>query len=219
MPVPLKIQEIGCRVLSFSCRIEKKNFDLAAFTKTLSEALPKAKGIKRLPIFLPIDPINPETDCHLHFSLAKREKGNTLNLGLELMPVKESSRAPSEVVSIERIQGWLGRFISQKTSGIAYAIFQYDAPPYESVISLPRSGIVPIESALIRKSSVSGIEVTVEESDIGLRRVFISKSTSNKIELIAMFRFTHKVDYALFGQLADRAKKISALFVLKEKQR
>ncbi len=212
----LKLKDFGCQHLSFECRLDKKHFDMPKFTTRLSELLPKTRGLKRLPIFLAIDPINQETDCHLHLSLTQAHQANKLDLELELMPVKKQTPPISEEISIERIHSWLGSSVRTKVAGIGTADLEYDQPPYKSVIPLPRSGIVPIESALIRKSSVSGIEFAVEESDIGLRRIFISKRTSDTIHLAALFRFSYEMNYAMFTHLADCARRIAVLFVLKE---
>lgn len=218
MPEPLRIKDFGCQQLSFECRVKEREIDIAKLRRTLSEQAPKARHLKRLPMFLPVDPINHETDCHLHFSLRRGRQSNGLDLELELMPVRQHRPPVSEILSIERIRDWFGGALRTNLSGLAFVVCEYGEPPYRPVIPLPRSGIVPVESALIRRSSISGIEISVEESDVGLRRVFLSRPTPAKIYLNAIFRFSHELNYGLFGQLVNRARKIAELFVVKEPQ-
>jgi hypothetical protein len=218
MRQPIKLKELNCDELAFRCLITKKDVDVDLLSKTFGERLAKAKGLKRPPIFLAIDPMNRETDCHLHFTLAPTRKSDTLELCLSLHPLRKYSPPPSEDISLEHIEDWLGSAVSKKLQGEATASFTFADPPYKSVIPFPRNGVFPIESSLIRKSSITGIELTIEESDIGLKRVFLSKPESDKIYLVGMFRFTHDVSYSLFTSLADYAHEVASLFVLKEGQ-
>jgi hypothetical protein len=219
MTQPLKLKEFGCDLISFQSQVERKDLNFEALKSKLAELAPRGKNAKRrLPIFLPVDPVNSETDCHLHFVLSTSRRKDAFELHLDLATVPKHKAPQNEDFSVERIHNWLGTALKKPLSGMAFATFEYDEPPYSLVIPLPRSGIVPVESPLIRRSSITGIELGVEQSDIGLRRVFLSKSASSRIEVTAIFNFDHEVNYASFVRLTDYAKKVSTLFVLKEAQ-
>lgn len=223
MPDPIRMQEFGCDELSFGSKLGKGDFDLVKFAQILSGLRTKIKGTKqlptkkttRLPIYFAINPTNRATDCHLHVLLSKGERKDELNLTFTLHPIKKRPPPPPEDFSMERIHSVFGSVVPRQLRGVASASYSYSAPPYKTIIPLPHTGIIPLESSLVRKSSVSGVEFTIEESDIGLREVFISTSPKNRITLVAWYRFTHDLNYGLFTRLAEYAARVSSLFVLK----
>jgi hypothetical protein len=218
MSTPLKLKSANCQQITFTSRLKKANFDVAKLQASLVAAYPRKKEVKRLPFFVPIEPANPETDSHLHLSVSRIADDESVELELELQTLSRPSQTKTNTpVTIENIGTWLGGSIEGELSGNVFASFYYTGKKFRPVIPLPYSGILPIESALIRKASIAGLDVQVDESDVGLRRFFLYKPSSDTIALSVIFDFTYGVNYALFGKVMEKALAISSVLVLKGK--
>ena len=218
--VPLKLKELHCERLGAFARIKKTKFQVDKLLKTLAAANPKKRGFKRLPLFVPIEPLNSETDSHLHLLIQRSSTGEEFDLELILIPVSrrhEGSINPD--ISLENIASWLGSAIDGEIPFGGSATFEYKGGHFKPVIPLPYRGVIPIESAIVRKSSIAGVDVVVEESDIGLERFFLYKPNSDTLALSILFLFSHAVNYALFVKLFEQAQAISSLLVTKEAQK
>lgn len=219
MPAPIKLKPIHCEHVAFNFRVKKAETDLQAFYTALGPVLKGKKSLpKRLRFFVPIDASNADSDCHLHLTVEESDEAEHLDLGLDLMTLSRPSVAKSGFpVTVENIGTWLSPFVKGEFAGTAHAFLSYKGPNFRPVIPLPYSGVVPIESSVIRKASIAGLDVEVGESDIGLRRFFMYKPSSDIIRLSIIFGFSHAVNYALFGKLVEKVAAISSVLVIKEK--
>jgi hypothetical protein len=147
------------------------------------------------------------------------ERGSTskeFDLDLTLATLSGGHKKAHASFNLENIGDWLGSCIKGDLTGAASAAFDYDGPHFKPVIPLPYTGIVPFESAIIRKSTITGIEVTVDESDIGLTRFLLFKPKANTIALEALFGFSHTVNYSMFVKLAEQAAAVGSVLVMRE---
>lgn len=219
MPAPIKLKPIHCEHVDFNCQIKKNEIDLQALYAALGPVLKRKKTLtKQLRLFVPIDAANADSDCHLHLTVEGSTEAEYLDLGLDLVTLSHPAPAkPGFPLTVENIGTWLGPVIKGDVAGAGYASLSYKGPNFKPVIPLPYSGVLPIESSVIQKASIAGLDVEVGESDIGLQRFFVYKPSSDIIRLTIIFSFTHAVNYALFGKLVERVAAISSILVIKEK--
>jgi hypothetical protein len=220
MSVPIKLKSLNCDKVALNVSLKKEAIDLPKLFDALLPALKRKKrGVPKLPFFLAVEAANPESDCHLHVTLRTSKTSELLSLELELVTLHSPSPAkPDFPITIENIGSWLGGSVKSEIAGSGFAGFSYTSPAFRSVIPLPYSGELPIESSVIRKSSIAGVDVEVGESDIGLQRFLVYKPKTDTIVLSIIFGFAHAANYGLFAKLIERAVAISSVLVLKEKQ-
>ena len=219
MSVPIKLKPINCDHVGFHGRIKKGEIDLQTLRSALAPVLKRKKSpAKQFPLFAAVDAANADSDCHLHLTVEQSGESEYLEVGLDLVTLHNPVPAkPGSPVTIETIGTWLGASLKTEVAGAGYARFSYNGPNFKPVIPLPYSGVVPIESSVIRKSSIAGLDVEVGESDIGLQRFFMYKAGAGTIVLSIIFVFAHAINYTLFAKLVDRATAISSVLVTKEK--
>ena len=219
MSTPIKLKPFNCDHVAFNVPLKKDQIDLPRLYETLAPTLKRKRPPRRLPLFVPIDAANPESDCHLHLAIENARTSEYVDLGLDLMALSRPSQAKADFpITVEGVGTWLGGSLKAELAGSGYATFTYTGSSFRPVIPLPYSGVLPIESSVIRKSSIAGLDVEVGESDIGLQRFLMYKPNADTIVLSIIFRFAHAVNYALFTKLVERAVAISSVLVIKEKQ-
>ena len=219
MSAPIKLKPINCEHVGFGSRVKKGEIDLQTLRSALAPVLKRKKSSARqLSLFAAVDAANADSDCHLHLTVEPSAESEYLDVQLDLVTLHKPVPAkPDFPVTMETIGVWLGPSLKAEVSGSGFARFSYKGPNFKPAIPLPYSGVVPIESSVIRKSSIAGLDVEVGESDIGLRRFFMYKAGSDTIVLSIIFIFAHAINYTLFAKLVERATAISSVLVIKEK--
>ena len=216
MPEPIKLKPLHCNSLSISASVKRSEFRLAELLDKLAKAFPTKRGLKRLPIFIPIEPSTRDTDCHLHFSVERGSNAEEIDIELSLHAISGANRTrPHDEIQLENIGSWLGGYLQDDLEGIGSAVLEYSGDQFSPVIPLPYAGIQPFKSAIIRKSKITGIEITVDESDIGLTRFLLYKPKENNILLHTIFAVSNAVNYSMFVKMAERVGVAGSVLVTK----